>query len=94
VSLGRALDLLAIGVHVHDRACDGGLFGWRRPALEILALTGRGLSKQQIAEALRISVGTVRRHLNHIYDKTDLGGRSQAMRYAIAHGLVSASPEE
>jgi len=61
---------------------------------EVLALIGQGLSNQQIAEALCISVGTVRSHLNHIYDKTDLGGRSQAMRYAIAHGLVSASPEQ
>jgi DNA-binding NarL/FixJ family response regulator len=61
---------------------------------EVLALMGQGLSNKKIAEALCISVGTVRSHLNRIYDKTGLGGRSQAMRYAIAHGLVSASPEE
>ena len=61
---------------------------------EVLALVGQGLSNQQIAEALCISDGTVRTHLNRIYDKTGLGGRSQAMRYAIAHGLVRTSPEE
>lgn len=61
---------------------------------EVLALMGQGLSNQRIAEALCINVGTVRSHLNRIYDKTDLGGRSQAMRYAIAHGLVSTLSEE
>ena len=61
---------------------------------EVLALIGQGLSNQRIAEALCISVGTVRSHLNRIYDKTGLDGRSQAMRYAIAHGLVNGPPEE
>lgn len=60
---------------------------------EILALLGQGLSNRQIAEALFITRGTVRSHLNRIYDKTGLGGRSQAMRYAIAHGLVKGLPE-
>jgi RNA polymerase sigma factor (sigma-70 family) len=60
---------------------------------EVLALMGQGLSNRQIAEALCISVGTVRSHLNRIYDKTGLGGRSQAMRYAIAHGLVKGLPK-
>jgi len=60
---------------------------------EILALIGQGLTNRQIAETLFISVGTVRSHLNRIYDKTGLGGRSQAMRYAIAHGLVKGLPE-
>ena len=61
--------------------------------LEVLALIGQGLSNRQIAEALCITRTTVRTHIKRIYDKTGLGGRSQAMRYAIAHGLVSASPE-
>ena len=67
---------------------------WLSSRLEVLALLGQGLSNPQIADTLCISVGTVRTHLNRIYDKTGLGGRSQAMRYAIAHGLVSAPPEE
>ena len=62
--------------------------------LEVLALIGQGLSNRGIAEALCITRTTVRTHIKRIYDKTGLGGRSQAMRYAIAHGLVSAPPEE
>jgi len=55
---------------------------------EVLALIGRGLSNRKIAEALCISVGTVRSHINRIYDKIGVRTRSQAIRYAIAHGLV------
>jgi len=62
--------------------------------LEVLALIGRGLSNPQIAEALCITRNTVRSHIKRIYDKTGLGGRGQAMRYAIEHGLVSALPEK
>ena len=62
--------------------------------LEVVALIGQGVSNQQIAEALCISLGTVHSHVKRIYYKTDLGGRSQAMRYAIAHGLVGVAPEE
>jgi len=57
---------------------------------EVLALIGRGLTNQEIAEALCITCGTVHTHINRIYGKIGLDRRSQAVRYAIAHGLVSA----
>jgi two-component system response regulator DevR len=62
--------------------------------LEILALIGQGLSNPQIAESLCIARSTVRSHIKCINSKIGLDGRSQAMRYAMAHGLVSASPEQ
>jgi len=62
--------------------------------MEVLALIGQGLSNQQIAEALCITHSTVRSHIKRINSKIGLGGRSQAMRYAIAHELVRAPPEE
>jgi len=62
--------------------------------LEVLALIGQGLSNPQIAEALCISVGTVRSHLNHINSKIGLDRRSQVVRYAIEHRLVSAPSDE
>lgn len=61
---------------------------------EVLALIGRGLSNQEIAEVLCVACGTVRSHIKRVYDKMDLGGRSQAMRYAMTHGLVSVPPAE
>jgi len=61
---------------------------------EILALIGRGLTNQEIAEALYITYGTVHTHINRIYGKIGLDRRSQAVRYAIAHRLASAPPGE
>jgi LuxR family maltose regulon positive regulatory protein len=46
---------------------------------EILALIGQGQSNRQIAEALYISVGTVKGHINHIFSKLDVQNRTQAL---------------
>jgi LuxR family maltose regulon positive regulatory protein len=48
-------------------------------ALEVARLTTEGLSNQQIADALRISVNTVKYHLKTINQKSDIQGR--AARY-------------
>ena len=61
---------------------------------EVLALIGRGLSNQEIAEVLCVACGTVHTHVNRIYGKIGLDRRSQAVRYAMTHGLVSVPPEE
>ncbi len=62
--------------------------------LEVLALIGQGLSNPQIAEALCITRTTVRTHIRRINAKIGLVRRSQVVRYAIEHGLVSAPPKE
>ncbi|MBK8989243.1 MAG: hypothetical protein IPM39_24795 [Chloroflexi bacterium] len=46
---------------------------------EILAQIALGQSNQQIAEALFISVGTVKGHVNHILSKLDVKNRTQAL---------------
>jgi two-component system NarL family response regulator/two-component system nitrate/nitrite response regulator NarL len=43
--------------------------------LEILRLVALKLDNQEIAERLAISVGTVKIHLHHVYDKLHLNGR-------------------
>jgi len=62
--------------------------------LEVLALIGQGLSNPQIAKALCITRTTVRTHIRRINAKIGLDRRSQVVRYAIEHGLVSAPLEE
>jgi LuxR family maltose regulon positive regulatory protein len=47
--------------------------------LEVLALIAAGLSNSAIADQLVITVGTVKRHINHIYAKLDVGSRTQAV---------------
>ncbi len=46
---------------------------------EILSLIAQGQSNRQIADALFISVGTVKGHVNHIFSKLDVKNRTQAL---------------
>ena len=43
---------------------------------QVLRLVGQGLSNQQIAAQLGLSVRTVERHLSNVYVKFDLSGKS------------------
>ncbi len=55
---------------------------------EVLRLLADGLSNKEIAARLYLSPGTVERHLATIYRKLGLGGRVDAARYAVEHGLA------
>ncbi len=50
--------------------------------LEVLALIIEGLSNAEIAQQLYIALGTVKRHINNIYGKLDVGSRTQAIAKA------------
>jgi ATP/maltotriose-dependent transcriptional regulator MalT len=56
--------------------------------LDILQLIGRGLGPIEIAEQLFISRRTVDTHLHRIYEKLEVSSRTQAIRYAVDHGLT------
>jgi two-component system response regulator NreC len=55
---------------------------------EVLTLIAQGLSNQEIAEKLVISVKTVNRHRENIMTKLDLHNRVELVRYAIEKGLI------
>jgi predicted ATPase/DNA-binding NarL/FixJ family response regulator len=55
---------------------------------EVLRLLADGLSNREIAARLYLAPGTVERHLATIYRKLELGGRVEATRYAVEHGLA------
>jgi DNA-binding NarL/FixJ family response regulator len=59
--------------------------------LEVLALVAAGERDRDVAEALHISVGTVRAHLDHIRAKTGQRRRVELTRYAIDQGLLPES---
>jgi LuxR family maltose regulon positive regulatory protein len=46
--------------------------------IEVLRLVARGLSNREIAQALYVTVGTVKKHLNNIFGKLEVGNRTQA----------------
>lgn len=55
--------------------------------IEILKLITRGLSNTEIAQTLVLSSATIKTHINHIFTKTGVRDRSQAVRYAYEHHL-------
>jgi two-component system, NarL family, response regulator LiaR len=57
--------------------------------VEVLRLVARGLSNQQIADALSLSEATVRTHVSTILGKLHLASRTQAALYALREGLAS-----
>ncbi len=56
--------------------------------LEVLALLVKGQTNPQIANALSISVHTVKSHLEHIYAKLGVFNRIQASVAAVTMKIV------
>jgi DNA-binding NarL/FixJ family response regulator len=56
---------------------------------EVLTLVARGLSNDEIAERLTLSIETVKTHVKHVYTKLGTRDRAQAVIAAYESGLVS-----
>jgi len=57
--------------------------------MEILLLVARGLSNHQIASSLRVSEGTVKRHLANSYPKMGVASRGEAVRKALYNDWIT-----
>jgi two-component system, NarL family, response regulator DegU len=55
---------------------------------EILCLLAEGLDNEAIAERLTLTKRTVQNHISTIYGKMGVNSRTEAMLYAIQHGLT------
>ena len=58
---------------------------------EVLHLLTDGVTYRGVAEKLVISETTVKTHVNNIFQKLQVNDRTQAVLYAIKHGLVDTS---
>jgi len=58
--------------------------------MEILRYLARGLSNQEIADELKISITTVATHVRNILGKLHLANRTQAALYAVEQGISSS----
>ena len=55
---------------------------------EILTMIGRGMTNAEIAQTLVLSNHTIKTHINRIFAKTGSANRTEASRFARAHGLT------
>lgn len=59
--------------------------------IEVLQTLAKGLSNQEIATELFISVNTVRVHLRNIYQKLQVQSRTEATMCGIKNGWITSS---
>jgi DNA-binding CsgD family transcriptional regulator len=63
--------------------------GLTRRQAEVLRLVALGSSTEQVADALAISAATVRKHLEHVYDRLGVTSRTAAVATAWAGAEVA-----
>jgi DNA-binding NarL/FixJ family response regulator len=60
---------------------------------EVLGLIAAGRTNAEIADELVVSAATVKSHVNHIFAKTGVRDRAQAVVYAYENGLATSTRE-
>lgn len=61
--------------------------------IEVLSCLAAGLNYKQISEKLFVSNSTVKTHVNNIFTKLNINNRTQAVLYALKHGIENIMPE-
>jgi len=82
----KALNLIRYGVK--DEEASEVNFNLTKRETEILEQLATGLNYNQIAENLFISPGTVRKHIENIYQKLHVHNKVEAVQLAIKNRLV------
>jgi DNA-binding NarL/FixJ family response regulator len=67
--------------------------GLSRRESEVLQLVLQGLSNQEIAEAMFLSINSVKSYIRSAYRKIEVNSRSQAVIWGMNHGFASPQQE-
>jgi DNA-binding NarL/FixJ family response regulator len=62
--------------------------------MQVLSLVSQGLSNQQVAHKLNLSVRTIEAHLTHIYNKLGVGSRIEAALLAQREGWFDSESRD
>jgi DNA-binding NarL/FixJ family response regulator len=81
------LKQMATSMAKRDPSVGGGISLSPRET-QVLRLIAMGLSNQEIADALEISIETVKEHVQSVLRKTSLGDRTQAAVWALRQGIA------
>ncbi|MEX0669103.1 MAG: response regulator transcription factor [Pirellulales bacterium] len=81
------LKRMANSMAKREPATGGGVQLTPREA-QVLRLVAMGLSNQEIADSLEISVETVKEHVQNMLRKISVNDRTQAAVWALRHGLA------
>lgn len=57
--------------------------------IEILRLAAKGMSNQEIADSLNLSLRTVKAHLTNVFNKMNCGSRTDAIVRGLKEGYIS-----
>lgn len=71
------------------RSGNPGAPGLSQREFEVLCGIAEGLSNQEIASKMHVSLNTVKTHVANLYDKLDVKRRTQAVQVAKTLGLLS-----
>jgi DNA-binding NarL/FixJ family response regulator len=75
------------------QSCPGEAAGLSPREAEVLTLIAGGLPNPAIADQLGVSINSVKTYIRAAYRKIDVTSRSQAVAWAMRHGLGRAVPE-
>jgi DNA-binding CsgD family transcriptional regulator len=74
-----------------DRPVRRDPFGISARELEVLELVAHGMRNREVADRLTISDRTVQRHLENIFEKMGVDGRTEAVMTALREGVIAES---
>ncbi len=90
LAIAEASEPITVGIEPADLS--GRLAVLTEKEQEVLRAASRGFSNREIGRRLWITEQTVKFHLTNIYRKIGVANRTEAVSWALHHGLIERAP--